>query len=94
SQPRQKSNEIKRIKLKPLLLKDVYHIQFEYQYERILKHENVILENFIEHFEKVLDGFRQLHFQFTNETIQIQLSKKNKVFWKSEESPDKVVNLS
>lgn len=94
SQPRQKSNEIKRIKLKPLLLKDVYHIQFEYQYERILKHENVILENFIEHFEKILDGFRQLHLQFTNETIQIQLSKKNKVFWKSEESPDKVVNLS
>ncbi|BDH63456.1 methyltransferase [Lysinibacillus sp. PLM2] len=94
SQPRQKSNEIKRIKLKPLLLKDVYHIQFEYQYERILKHENIILENFTEHFEKILDGFRQLHLQFTNETIQIQLTKKNKVFWKSEESPDKAVNLS
>jgi len=46
SQPRMKSNEVKRIKLKPLLLKDTYHIQVEYQFERILKHENVLLEDF------------------------------------------------
>ncbi len=46
SQPRMKSNEVKRIKLKPILLKDVYHIQIEYQFERILKHENVPLEDF------------------------------------------------
>ncbi|MBW9235000.1 hypothetical protein JQK62_22775, partial [Leptospira santarosai] len=37
SQPRAKSEEVKRVKLKPVELKGIYHIQFEYQYERILK---------------------------------------------------------
>ena len=38
SQPRLKSNDIKRIKLKPVEIKNQYFIQFEYQYEHILKH--------------------------------------------------------
>ena len=45
SQPRQKSNELKRVKLKPIELKGVYTIQLEYQYERILKHENMCIRN-------------------------------------------------
>ena len=79
SQPRQKSNECKRVKLKPLLLKNEYHIQIEYQFERILKHENVLLQNFPQHFNQLLADYRQIHVQFTDETAQIQLSKKNKV---------------
>ncbi len=94
SQPRQKSNELKRIKLKPIELKGVYHIQFEFQYERVLKHENILLENIEEYLDKILEQFRQLHMQFLNETVQIQLSKKNKVLWKSEKSQEKAVNLS
>ncbi|MGE7666273.1 class I SAM-dependent methyltransferase [Ureibacillus composti] len=95
SQPRQKSNEVKRIKLKPIELKGVYHIQIEYQYERILKHENVILENFPEAFDQFLEGFRQIHAQFSQETVHIQLSKKNKVLWKSEKGKmSKPVDLS
>ncbi|MFJ8237746.1 class I SAM-dependent methyltransferase [Ureibacillus sp. NPDC094379] len=95
SQPRQKSNEVKRIKLKPIELKGVYHIQIEYQYERILKHENVILENFPDAFDQFLEGFRQIHAQFSQESIHIQLSKKNKVLWKSEKGKmSKPVDLS
>ncbi|SOC18334.1 methyltransferase family protein [Ureibacillus xyleni] len=95
SQPRQKTNELKRIKLKPIELKGMYHIQIEYQYERILKHKNIILEEFSDNFEIILQSFRQIHAQFVNETIQVQLSKKNKVLWKVEESNSiKPVNLS
>ena len=95
SQPRQKSNECKCVKLKPLLLKNEYHIQIEYQFERILKHENVLLQNFPQHFDQLLADYRQIHVQFTDETAQIQLSKKNKVLYKSDEvQQPKQVNLS
>ncbi|MEB2300072.1 SAM-dependent methyltransferase [Lysinibacillus xylanilyticus] len=95
SQPRMKSNEVKRIKLKPLLLKDAYHIQVEYQFERILKHENVLLEDFPEKLEAFLNDYRQAHIDYIDEKIQVQLSKKNKVLWKSDKSSTpKQVNLA
>lgn len=95
SQPRQKSNEIKRVKLKPIELKGKYHIQVEYQYERILKHENILLEKFPELLDTLLEQFRQIHAQFKQESVHIQLSKKNKVLWKTEKSTaEKQVNLS
>lgn len=95
SQPRMKSNEVKRIKLKPILLKDTYHIQVEYQFERILKHENVLLEDFHEKLEAFFNDYRQAHIDFIDEKIQVQLSKKNKVLWKSDKSSTpKQVNLA
>ncbi len=95
SQPRMKSNEVKRIKLKPILLKDVYHIQIEYQFERILKHENILLEDFPERLALFFDDYRQAHIDFIDEKVQIQLSKKNKVLWKSDKSvAPKQINLA
>ncbi len=95
SQPRQKSNELKRVKLKPVELKGAYTIQLEYQYERILKHENVPLEQFAPHFDTLLEQFRQIHAQFTDQSVQVQLSKKNKVLWKSDkQAVAKKVDLS
>lgn len=95
SQPRLKSNECKRVKLKPLLLKNEYHIQIEYQFERVLKHDNVLLKDFPQYFEQLLADFRQIHVQFTDETAHIQLSKKNKVVYKSDQPQQpKQVNLS
>lgn len=95
SQPRMKSNEVKRIKLKPILLKDVYHIQIEYQFERILKHENVPLEDFPERLALFFNEYRQAHIDFIDEKVQIQLSKKNKVLWKSDKSvAPKQINLA
>ena len=95
SQPRQKSNELKRVKLKPIELKGVYTIQLEYQYERILKHENIPLDAFAPHFNLLLEQFRQVHAQFTDQSVHVQLSKKNKVLWKSDkQTAVKEVNLS
>lgn len=95
SQPRQKSNELKRIRLKPLELRGVYMIQFEYQYERILKHENIQIENLQQQLNELFENFRQVHAEFTEQTVQIQLSKKNKVLWKSDQASSvKQINLS
>lgn len=95
SQPRQKSNEVKRVKLKPIALKGIYHIQFEYQYERILKHENVTIDQVAEKVTQLFEDFRQLQGEFKEETIQIQLSKKNKVLFKTnKQQSTKQVNLS
>ncbi|MER2191890.1 MAG: SAM-dependent methyltransferase [Solibacillus sp.] len=95
SQPRQKSNELKRVKLKPIELRGNYMIQLEYQYERILKHENIELEAVAEKLEELFEQFRQAHAEFTGETVQIQLSKKNKVLWKTTKAAqEKQVNLS
>lgn len=95
SQPRTKSNEVKRVKLKPIEIKNTYHIQLEYKYERILKHENIALEAFTEKLDDLLEQFRQLHIDFKAEKVQAQLSKKNKVMWKSEKvTTAKTVDLS
>lgn len=95
SQPRQKSDDLKRIKLKPVELRGELHIQFEYQYERILNHENVTLDNLQEKLEELLERFRQVHAEFSNEKVHIQLSKKFKVLWKSEKTAtEKVADLS
>ncbi|MEK4487517.1 SAM-dependent methyltransferase [Psychrobacillus sp. FSL H8-0484] len=95
SQPRAKSNEVKRVKLKPIEIKNMYHIQLEYQYERILKHENIPLEEFTKTLDELLEQFRQVHADFTSEKVHVQLSKKNKVMWKSEKTTStKTVDLS
>lgn len=95
SQPRQKSNDLKRVKLKPVELKGQYMVQLEYQYERILKHENIELAHMPQKLDDLFEQFRQAHAEFTAETVQIQLSKKNKVLWKSTKAAQtKQVNLS
>ena len=95
SQPRLKSNDLKRVKLKPIELRGDYMIQLEYQYERILKHENITFEDLAAKFEELFDQFRQVHAEFQEQTVQVQLSKKNKVLWKtSVNTAAKQVNLS
>lgn len=95
SQPRQKSDELKRIKLKPVELRGELHIQFEYQYERVLNHENISLDQLHDKLKEVLERFRQVHAEFSNEVVHIQLSKKFKVLWKSEQTAtEKVADLS
>lgn len=95
SQPRQKSNDLKRVKLKPIELRGDYMIQLEYQYERILKHKNIPVTELKTQLDELLEQFRQVHAEFTEQKIQIQLSKKNKVLWKTENSTStKQVELS
>ncbi len=84
SQPRQKTNDLKRVKLKPIELRGDYMIQLEYQYERILKHKNIPIMEIKTQLNELFEQFRQVHAEFTEQKIQIQLSKKNKVLWKTE----------
>ncbi len=95
SQPRTKTDDLKRVKVKPVEIKGQLYVQFEYQYERILKHENVAPAELREHLQQLLEQFRQVHAEFSNEKIHVQLSKKFKVMWKSEKvNSGKVANLS
>ncbi|WP_394188197.1 class I SAM-dependent methyltransferase [Paenisporosarcina quisquiliarum] len=95
SQPRSKTDEVKRVKMKPVELKGIYHIQLEYQYERVLKHENIELSNLAPKLEELLQQFRQVQAEFEEQKIHIQLSKKFKVLWKSDQvQTKKIVNLS
>ncbi|MHA6259899.1 class I SAM-dependent methyltransferase [Sporosarcina sp. CAU 1771] len=95
SQSRSKSDDLKRIRLKPIELRGELHIQFEYQYERVLNHENIQFHELHPVLLKVLEGFRQIHLEFTDEKVHAQLSKKFKVMWKSEgTASSKVPDLS
>lgn len=95
SQSRTKSDEVKRIKVKPIELKGGLHIQFEYQYERVLQHENIHSRDVREKLEDLLERFKQVHAEFLDKKIHVQLSKKFKVMWKSNQvHSKKVVDLS
>lgn len=95
SQPRTKSDELKRIRLKPVELRGQLHIQFEYQFERVLNHDNIPLDELLDKLKELLERFRQVHVQFTEKTIHVQISKKFKVMWKTEKADTKkVVDLS
>ena len=91
SQPRMKSDELKRVRIKPVELRGELHIQFEYQFERVLNHENISLDELPEKLTELLERFRQVHAEFSDEKIHIQISKKFKVMWKSEQTESKKV---
>ncbi len=95
SQPRYKSTGLQKVKLKPVEIKKEVHLQFEYHYERILKHENIKVTDVQPALQHVLEEFKQMHAEFTDEKVHIQLSKKFKVSWKSEKAAvAKKVDLS
>ncbi len=94
SQPRQKSSDLRRVKLKPVLLKEAYHIQFEYQYERVMKHKNLPADEAVAELESLLETFRQGQFQLKLSDLQFQLSKKFKVVFKERQTAAKQVKLT
>lgn len=92
SNPRQKSNDLRRIKVKPILLRDTVMMQVEFQFERVMKHENILVEDFIGRLDDWFTEFRQFLFRFEEEEWQFQLSKKMKVALKtSQKEPMKAL---
>ena len=83
SQPRSKADGLLRVKAKPIELKGELDIQFEEQFERVLKHHNISFDGLETFLTTLLMSFRQVQAEFTGETIQIQLTKKFKLSWKS-----------
>lgn len=94
SQPRSKSSGIKRVKIKPVEIKNQYFVQFEYQYEHVLKHENLPIAEAAAKLGELFEDYRQGLIQFSAEKVQIQLSKKFKVSWKVEGTAVKSVELA
>lgn len=95
SQPRYKSEGLQKVKLKPVEIKKEVHIQFEYHYERILKHENIKVADIQPALQQLLEQFKQMQAEFTDEKVHIQLTKKFKVSWKAEKTAStKTVDLS
>ncbi|MDW0117980.1 SAM-dependent methyltransferase [Sporosarcina thermotolerans] len=95
SQPRYKSTGLQKVKLKPVEIKKEVHIQFEYHYERILKHENIRVADIQPALKHLLEQFKQMQVEFTDEKAHIQLTKKFKVSWKGEKTAaTKTVDLS
>lgn len=95
SQPRYKTTGLGKVKLKPVQIKNELYIQFEYHYDRILKHDNVKLEDVRTALRQQLEQFKQMQAEFTDENVHIQLTKKYKVSWKAVKSETKkVVDLS
>lgn len=94
SQPRQKSSDLRRVKLKPVMLRNAYHIQFEYQYERVMNHKNLPPDEAVEELFELLETFRQGQFQLKESDLQFQLSKKFKVTYKERQTAQKEIQLS
>ncbi|WJY27109.1 class I SAM-dependent methyltransferase [Sporosarcina trichiuri] len=95
SQPRTKEEGLLRIKAKPIELKGELFIQFEEQFERVLKHHNISEDGLELFLTNALMRFRQVQAEFTDETVQVQLSKKFKISWKSSAAASsKVPDLS
>lgn len=94
SQPRQKSSDLRRVKLKPVMLRNAYHIQFEYQYERVMNHKNLPPDEAVKELFELLETFRQGQFQLKESDLQFQLSKKFKVTYKERQTARKEIQLS
>lgn len=86
SQPRLKTETAGKIKLKPVEIKGVYHIQFESHFEQTLRHKNYPLEEVEEAVAACLEQYRQLQLVWAGETVHIQLSKKKKISIKRSEN--------
>ena len=84
SSPRRKSQEIKKVIVRPIIIKDELMMQFEYHYEKKVTHENIRPE--IEDgktygaaaekaFSLVRDKFKQVNIFTADEEIQVLASR-------------------
>jgi SAM-dependent methyltransferase len=76
------------------MLRNAYHIQFEYQYERVMNHKNLPPDEAVEELFDLLETFRQGQFQLKESDLQFQLSKKFKVTFKERQTAQKEIQLS
>lgn len=89
SQPRQRSSELKRIRYRPVEISGDLHLHFEYQYGKKMTHKNVPLKEIEAALTPLLQEFRQVHAQFEESFLHVQISKRFKVMWKEKKSAEK-----
>lgn len=78
SQSRSKTESAGKIKIKPVEIKGLYHIQLEYHFDQTITHENKLPSEMEETVRELLDRYRQLQMNWAGESVHIQLSKKKK----------------
>lgn len=76
SSPRRRSQEIKKVIIRPIIVKDEVLMQFEYHHEKKVTHENLRPEDTAEKaFSLVSDHFKQINIFTATEEIQVLASK-------------------
>ena len=76
SSPRRRSQEIKKVIIRPIIVKDEVLMQFEYHHEKKVTHENLRPEDTAEKaFSLVNDCFKQINIFTATEEIQVLASK-------------------
>lgn len=78
SNRRRKSEECRKVTVKPVVLKGTYSYQAEYTYEKKVIHKNIDEQEFASFTESLLDSYRQGDIFTTENTVQILASKKDK----------------
>lgn len=82
SQPRLKSQDVQKVKAKQIHLKNQPVVQFEFQQEHVLHHENKEPTLIASTVQQLFEQFRQIHIETTTERSHYQISKKFKVLVK------------
>src|SRR5699024_10788451 len=79
SQPRAKSYDVKRVRMKLVSLGTIVHVQFEYQVGAQVKHENLPVGLIRDELYRLACEYRQFQLQTVDADIHVVLSKKYKV---------------
>lgn len=90
SQPRSKVDNALKIKWKPVEIKGIYHIQWEYHFAQTIKHENILLEELPTKILEATDQYRQFQLIWAGESMHVQLTKKKKVSMKTTPNSENV----
>lgn len=75
SNRRKKSEECRKITVKPVLLKGVYCYQAEYSYEKKVTHKNISEEDFVSFTNELLDTYKQVDISTETADISVLASK-------------------
>ena len=84
SQPRAKSSDVKRVRMKLVSLGKIVHVQFEYQVGDQVKHENLPVGLIRDELYRLACEYRQFQLQTVDADIHVVLSKKYKVLWRED----------
>ncbi len=77
---RKKDNDYKKVNIKPVLIKNRYHIHFTYEYDTKVIHKNLDIYDSVEEIKYLLANiFKQGNIYSEEADLQILISKKFKV---------------
>src|SRR5699024_4289233 len=84
SQPRAKSSDVKRVRMRLVSLGKIVHVQFEYQIGDQVRHENLPVGLIRDALYRLACDYRQFQLQTVDADIHVVLSKKYKVLWRED----------